>query len=70
MQTKTLFVSALLLLGASATQAKIKMFPLFTDNMVLQQNTKAPIWGEAKAGRNVKRYNVMEQPHIHRQGRQ
>ena len=30
------------------------MFPLFTDNMVLQQNTKAPIWGEAKAGRNVK----------------
>lgn len=54
MQTKTLFVSALLLLGASATQAKIKMFPLFTDNMVLQQNTKAPIWGEAKAGRNVK----------------
>ena len=54
MQTKTLFVSALLLLGASATQAKIKMFPLFTDNMVLQQNTKAPVWGEAKAGRNVK----------------
>lgn len=54
MQTKTLFVSALLLLGASATQAKIKMFPLFTDNMVLQQNTKAPIWGEAKAGKNVK----------------
>lgn len=54
MQTKTLFVSALLLLGASATQAKVKMFPLFTDNMVLQQNTKAPIWGEAKAGKNVK----------------
>lgn len=54
MQTKTLFVSALLLLGASATQAKIKMFPLFTDNMVLQQNTKAPIWGEANAGKNVK----------------
>ena len=54
MQTKTLFVSALLFLGASATQAKIKMFPLFTDNMVLQQNTKAPIWGEAKAGKNVK----------------
>ena len=35
-------------------QAKIKMLPLFSDNMVLQQNTNAPVWGEAKAGKIIK----------------
>ena len=54
MQAKTALMSAVLLLGVSGIQAKVKMFPLFTDNMVLQQNTKAPLWGEAKAGKVVK----------------
>ena len=54
MQARTFLVSAVLLLGASGTQAKVKMFPLFTDNMVLQQNTKAPLWGEAQAGKAVR----------------
>lgn len=44
----------LFLLGCSLTaSAQVKMQPLFTDNMVLQQQTDAPIWGEDKAGKTI-----------------
>lgn len=33
--------------------AEVKMSPLFTDNMVLQQKTDAPVWGTALPGRTV-----------------
>ena len=33
--------------------ARPVMPPLFTDNMVIQQQTDAPIWGTAKAGKKV-----------------
>ena len=36
--------------GASA---KVQMCPLFTDNMVLQQKTDAPVWGTAEPGSEV-----------------
>ena len=36
-----------------AAQAKVRLHPLFTDNMVLQQQTQAPLWGEAKPGKKV-----------------
>ena len=36
--------------------AEIKMSPLFTDNMVLQQRTEAPVWGEAEPGSAVSVY--------------
>ena len=43
-----------LLLGCSlGASAQVKMQLLFTDNMVLQQHTNAPIWGEDKAGRTI-----------------
>lgn len=34
--------------------AKINLPPIFSDNMVLQRNTETPIWGTAKAMKNVK----------------
>lgn len=33
--------------------AEINLSPLFTDNMVLQQKTEAPVWGKATAGADV-----------------
>lgn len=33
--------------------AKIRLQPMFSDNMVLQQQTNAPFWGEAKPGKAV-----------------
>lgn len=34
-------------------QAQVKVAPIFTDNMVLQQKVDAPIWGKAKADQKV-----------------
>ena len=33
--------------------AQVQMPPLFTDNMVLQQRTEAPVWGKASPGSEV-----------------
>ena len=43
----------ILTLAALPVSAKPVMPPLFTDNMVFQQQTDAPIWGQAKAGKKV-----------------
>lgn len=43
----------LFLLATLTTSAKVTLNPMFTDNMVLQQQTTAPIWGNAKAGAKV-----------------
>lgn len=41
-------------LGVSGSVAQVKLCPIFSDNMVLQQKTdKAPIWGECKPGKTV-----------------
>ena len=34
--------------------AEIKMNPLFTDNMVMQQKSDAPVWGKAAPGAKIK----------------
>ncbi len=47
----------LLLAATLLTQmlfSQVTLPPLFTDNMVLQQNSNAPIWGEAKPKSNIK----------------
>ena len=49
---KKLFI-ALLLAGSMSARAQVKLQPLFTDNMVLQQQADVPIWGEDKAGKKV-----------------
>ena len=46
-----LFIGCLL---STSMTAQVRLQPLFTDNMVLQQQTVAPIWGEAKAGYTVR----------------
>ena len=40
--------------GLFSVSARPVLSPLFSDNMVIQQQTDAPIWGEAKAGKTVK----------------
>ena len=50
---KTAF-TFLLCLGSVWSYAKPVLSALFSDNMVLQQNTQAPIWGEATPGKQVK----------------
>lgn len=50
MKKKLLLLALLCVLTA---QAQIKLQPMFSDNMVLQQKTNAPIWGETKPGKQV-----------------
>ena len=49
---KILF-SVLLVACSMNVHAQVKLQPLFTDNMVLQQQANVPIWGEDKAGKKV-----------------
>ena len=44
---------ALLMAGSMSARAQVKLQPLFTDNMVLQQQADVPIWGEDKADKKV-----------------
>lgn len=49
---KTMLIAALLTLSG-AMFAKITLPPMFSNNMVLQQQTDAPLWGTAKPGATV-----------------
>ena len=51
MRIKTTFI--MFALSCAATNAQVRLSPLFTDNMVMQQRTDAPIWGTCEAGRTV-----------------
>lgn len=46
-------ISLLLWLGSAALSAQVKLSPIFSNNMVLQQQTQAPIWGESKPNQKV-----------------
>lgn len=50
---RILLLAALLMLSGTMF-AKIVLPPIFSDNMVLQQQTDAPVWGQAKPGATVK----------------
>lgn len=50
---KTLFVVLLVLVASLAAKAKVTMTPLFSDNMVLQQQSKVAIWGWTDAKTEV-----------------
>lgn len=46
--------SVLALVAAAGTaRADVTLHPLFTDNMVLQQGAKVPVWGKAEPGEEV-----------------
>ena len=50
----TLWLSAILSLGfAASVHAEVRMSTLFGDHMVLQQDSKLPIWGWAEPGETV-----------------
>ena len=51
MMKKILAITTLMLL-ALGTQAKVRLPHLIGDNMVLQQQTEARLWGWAKPGKN------------------
>ena len=51
---KTLFwVALLMFLGVTALQAKVRLPSVFSDNMVLQQNSMVAIWGTSDKGKKV-----------------
>ena len=50
---KSRLILLILLALPLAGQAKIRLQPLFSNNMVLQQQTQAPIWGEATPNKKV-----------------
>lgn len=52
MKIKSLLSAAALFL-AMQLSAKVTLFPMFTDNMVLQQRTEVKIWGTAKPDKKV-----------------
>lgn len=54
MKIKHLFLFLVVFSIAANASAKVKLQPLFTDNMVLQQKSNAKIWGEASVGKIVK----------------
>ena len=53
MMKKILAITTLMLL-ALGTQAKVRLPHLIGDNMVLQQQTEARLWGWAKPGKTIK----------------
>jgi sialate O-acetylesterase len=50
---KHVFIAIAILLGSFQINAKIKLPALFSDNMMLQQKSNAPIWGWANANEEV-----------------
>ncbi len=50
---KKCLLAALTLLSALSAGAKVQLTPLFTDNLVLQQEAQVPVWGKASPGAAV-----------------
>lgn len=48
--SKILFIG---LFSISALHAEIKLPAIFSDNMLLQQNTQVNLWGKAEANKTV-----------------
>ena len=50
---KHIFIAIVMLLASFQINAKVKLPALFSDNMMLQQKSNAPIWGWASTNANV-----------------
>lgn len=48
--------------------AQVKLSPLFSDNMVLQQKTEAPVWGMSKPNKKIEIIILMGSEDIHNSG--
>ena len=51
---KKLILLSALVAAATTTDAKVTLPKIFSDNMVMQQNAKANLWGDANANSTVK----------------
>ena len=50
---KVIFVSALIFQAGIKMHAKVELPPIFADNMVLQQQSEAAIWGKAEPNAKI-----------------
>lgn len=50
---RKIFIASMLFAGVMYAEAQVTLQPMFSDNMVLQQKTEAPIWGKSHAGSTV-----------------
>ena len=50
---KRLLLLTVAVLASVSLHARVELTPLFTDNMVFQQNCQAPVWGKAAPGATV-----------------
>jgi sialate O-acetylesterase len=53
MTRRLVCLAAVLVLLAPSARADVKPHPLFSDGMVLQRDTKCPVWGTAEPGEEV-----------------
>ena len=51
---RILLVCTIVLFSLNIIQAKVRLAPIFADNMVLQQRSEAAVWGKAEPGTKVK----------------
>jgi len=61
MHIQSVILTLLCSLCLISVQAQISLSPLFTDNMVLQQQSDAPIWGKAKAKQQIDIFSSWDQ---------
>jgi len=54
MTMKRFLLATISALVAFSSHAEVKLPAFFSDNMVMQRNAQAPIWGKAKPGKTVK----------------
>lgn len=50
---RIIVISLFLVAVATNVSAKVELPPIFADNMVLQQNTDAALWGKAQPGKKI-----------------
>ena len=66
---KNFVISLFFLLGSATLSAQVKIASdIFRDNMVLQQQTQAPIWGESKPKKKVEITTSWDQKKIYYSG--
>ena len=51
---RRIILSTFAALATMSAIAQVQLTPLFSDNMVFQQNCQAPVWGKAVPGAEVK----------------
>ncbi len=68
---KRYFIFILLLVGCFSVKAKVTIASIFSDNMVLQRNTKIPIWGWASPNEKitVQFHNQTKSTHTNNDGK-